>query len=1166
MSDFSRTPSRAKEPVRDWKLRAFGCSSCGRTVYKVRKENGQAIPGEDDDGPDLLPGEERLNSFWSPSLIAGPEYMITAEQTVAAPTADKPLLLAAKQPFTVDAPRFSLPEGSVYSKYPPPGYPEEHRILPHIVLSDPHLPWERVGSPSTEHTPDERSRVPWLVLLSFTQDELKLEQGSLKGFGQFKQTSTLSIKMKVGDLRGITNAANPITDADFPGVSENTGEFIFMKSNLFKSLFSTFDKDNKRVEKEYPDTQQYKFLSHVRKVNTTGMAVGGTEDVGIFSIVVGNRAGTLHNKTPATVAVHLVSIEGVEKMKFPGADKDYVSLCSLHSWNYTVMPPNTLNVYDTFVALGSSLSVLRPPNKLIDSLKGGDRVQVRLAKRLTDGYSLVKYCLQTGEPTMAFYRGPFTPVVVPRNPHFDTCSNSGQEFQTLDQQLGIIDVTYSSAWNVGRVLAAGDQSFTSALTRFRSAIHAAAIKKAKLHAIADVEAGTGFRTRRDVLRDIKSTFRKLNNIHRPHLSDDDDDQDPGSGGPLPRLAPKDRWFRPRLGKKQYPSLGLENSKIIDSYAKYAKEVALDLAMAKDGTVYNETNSPLSTDWMVILAWVMDRMFLSGVPAHYLLSDPSHLTPESLKFFYIDPNWVDAMIDGALSLGNEKGTDMDRAAIKCAINRYVEHLPPEQKHRPQIPTYGFYLRSDVVTMFPDLRVETLPPHVGERPEKAPLLRHEIVADGVMMALFDRVPGSAEFKGLKFTQPPHQQCFAVANSLAADHITINIRKQYTVTKEERRKDPSDPHEPFKPPIKKSPTDSDNFFLWNSVPKAAAAEGSGDRVAEDDLRMVRVPYFAEKQLEMCRERMGSFKDEGGQQRRFFDDDTANSALLAMQLTDPIYFLQVDFRDKGRNAPVPELASLQQPPPTAESTGPPDEEGEEEGEAQQLLPQPVGLRTLHFLLEDLFRDGERGFSQWELPTCSLDTPSIPRSPRPSRMTSSSDDSLEEGPTGSADPAGPPDFRCAVYSPQDRVVVLDKDGLRQDLVFSVLVGNRESNYLLREFVIAVPLGSTKTTGMNMLMETYDGPGATMLSNLRFNVLTSFGTLERPNVDALMLRLVPRSSSGYVSVKKVFELGFLLNLARLNRYEPGERVVTLYTREYYTDDRMVHSQFNVVLQNNNVVG
>lgn len=697
-----------------------------RTVYNERKKNGQTMPGEEDDGPDLLPGEERLNSFWSPSLMAGPEYTIAAEQTVTAPTVDKPLLLAAKQPFTVDAPRFSLSEGSVYSKYPPPGYPDENRILPHIVLSDPHLPWERIGSPSTEPIPDERSRVPWLVLFSFMQDELKREPGSLKGIGQFKQTSTLSIKMKVGDMRAITNATNPITDADFPGVNENTGEFIFIKPDLFKSLSSTFDKDNKRVEKENPDTQQYKFLSHVRKVNTTGMAVGGTEDVGIFSIVVGNRSGPLHNKAPAALAVHLLSIEGVEKMRFPDAEKDYVSLCSLHSWNYTVMPPNTLNVYDTFVALGSSLSVLRPPRELIDPLNGGDRVQDRLGKRLEDGYSLVKYRLQTGEPTMAFYRGPLTPVVVPRNPHFDTCSNSGQNFQTLDQQLGIIDMAY-----IGRVLAAGDQSFTSALTRFRNAIHAAAIKKAKLDAIADAEAGTGFRTHEDVLRDMKSTVKKLNSIHRPHLNDDDDHQDPGTEGTLPCLAPEDRWFRPRLSKKRYPPLSLENSKLSDSYAECAKDTALHLAMAKDGAVYDETNSPVSTDWMVILAWVMDRMFLSGVPAHYLLSDPSHLTPESLKFSYIDPNWVDAMIDGALSLGNEKGTDMDRAAIKCAINRYVEHLPPEQKHRPQIPTYGFYLRSDVVTMFPDLRVETLPPHDSERPEKAPLLRHEIVADGVMM---------------------------------------------------------------------------------------------------------------------------------------------------------------------------------------------------------------------------------------------------------------------------------------------------------------------------------------------------------------------------------------------------------------------------------------------------
>lgn len=245
-----------------------------------------------------------------------------------------------------------------------------------------------MAAPVREGNGDTRRRVPWLALFTFTQEELKLNPGDLKGLpnlpaGQeWEQTSTLSMKMTVGQMRGITNAANPIQDGEeeFRNVNDKKGEFILIKSNLFKSLFSAFDENGNRIEKDKPDVSQYTYLSHVRKINTTGMAIGGTEDVGIFSIVVGARSGPMHNKTPVSVAVHLVSIEGVEQMTFPNPEeKQFVSLCSLHSWNYTVMPPNMLNVYDSFVNLGRSLSVLRPPQDVIDSLKG-NRVSERLAK------------------------------------------------------------------------------------------------------------------------------------------------------------------------------------------------------------------------------------------------------------------------------------------------------------------------------------------------------------------------------------------------------------------------------------------------------------------------------------------------------------------------------------------------------------------------------------------------------------------------------------------------------------------------------------------------------------------------------------------------------------------------------------------------------------------
>ncbi|KAF7559948.1 hypothetical protein G7046_g4218 [Stylonectria norvegica] len=1131
-----------------------------------------SVKEDEDTEPDLNPGEERLNSFWAPGLEAGPKHFIKVTQTIKPPSSsnDKPLRLIAEQNFFVDAPQFSLPEGSVYSTYPPAGYPDDSRILPHVVLSDPHLPWERLGSPRDEEKQDVRNKVPWLALFSFTQDELKLQPGAL-GSTEFKQSRTLSIKMTVGDLWKIGNIVTPATSDLGEDVKDATGEFIFLKPDLFKSLFSTFDGNGDRQVPATPDTSQYKFLSHVRKINTTGMAVAGVEDVGIFSVVVGNRCGPLHYTAPESVSVHLVSIEGVEKMSFPDSAADYVALCSLHSWNYTVLPPGMLNVPDAFESLGQTLNVLRPPDDLIDHLKGSGKVPARLGIRLEDGYSLMKYRLQTGEQTLALYRGPFTPTIVPQNPQMNQCSNTGQDLQILDQDVGIMDISYSAAWQLGRTLAVGNQSFAAALSRFRTAVHTKAMQDSKIQAVLSAGSLQSFRSRADVLGDLKTTVRRLSQIQTAHT--------PGNNSGLFRPGPaRKRWHRQRLRKSEYPRLGFNAPFVRDDYLPNAIKAALDLSLAKDGTVYNETNDPVSTDWMIILAWVMDRMFLSGVPSHYLIADPSHLGPESLRFFYIDPSWVDALIDGALSLANHMGEDRDRVAIKHAINRYIHYLPQNQPHRPQIPTYGFYLRSDLVTMFPDLKVTTLPaPPDGARPERAPLLLHEIVADGVMLGLFDRVPGSDEFTDLIFTQPPHQQRFAACRGLSPELLEIDIRRQYTVEQADRHRD-ENRHKVLQPEIRLKPTDKDNWLVWSSSKssintQAGDADDKGNQV--DDLRILRLPYYADEQRKRLSEGMGTFVNDNGKPQEYFDDDTPNSALLAMQLNDPIYNLTIKL-ENGNVASTAVLASLHPPkeqqqaselsdslrnllltrPSTFRSFAGTDEDEEE---AKPSFHQS-SLREHTFSLSDFHRHQSYSPAPHVLKSNlaphvrTMVTETLGQamnSPQPhgvpiERLEIPRAVSRSGRLPNLSDPAGPPIFICDVYTPQCSIVMQSEENLPQDLIFSVLVkNNMYSDYKLIEFDIAVPLGPTSDTGSNFLMETYEGPGANLLSNLRFNILRSFTEMPHSGVKCMLLRLIPRSSKGWISIQDVNDMGFLLCLAQVNGYEAARTDLTLYTSAYY---------------------
>ncbi|KAI1426134.1 hypothetical protein F5Y12DRAFT_310069 [Xylaria sp. FL1777] len=1121
-----------------------------RRVAAAYRREAQRLAGvvdvDEDEVDPLPPGQQKLNSYWAPGLQAGPKYNITVTQTIEAPTGEK-LPLEAEKSFFVDAPQFSLPEGSIHSTYPPSGYPDTNRILPHVVLTDPHLPWERLGSPS-QGTNFElrmrmkalaagakgdpvRNRVPWLVMFSFSQDELRLPPEDLDGSNSIfrntsdgvtkpvKQSGTMTVNTSIDDLWKLTSdVTTPVRASLGPdSMKDSRGDFIFVKPDLFTNLFLGSDSNGNPSKGSSPNTLQYQYLAHVRTINGQGMALAGVEDTAVFSIVVGNRAGTLDNETPTTMCAHLVSIEGIEDMAWPSSSHRYVALCSLHSWNYTVLPANTVNVPDAFEHLGSTLDVLRAPEEIIQPLRSSsDQLKQLVAKRLDDGYTLVRYRTQTGESTVAFYRGPFTPSYVPPLENLTRSSNSGVDLQVLDKQLGIMDVTYSVAWQVGRTLALGNEGYTAALVRLRSSIHGAANAASKLQIIKDVDDNS-FRTRSDLLTDIDSVVRSLASIHLGGT----DDLQPGEPVRNPRYLPggaKRRWQRHQLSRSEIPNLSFSSPLIKKKYPDNATQAARTLAQSTTGGIYDETNDPLSTDWMIVLSWLLDRMFLAGVPAHCLIPDPTYLEPESLRFFRIDSNWVDALIDGALSLGNHYGDDEDRRAIKEAFNDYLNHTPDGQDQPVQIPSYGFYLRSDLVTMFPDLRVEVLADNAALTAAGkaaltgAPLLRHEIVTDGVMMAFMDRLPGSDQFSSLVFTQPAHQQRFAVARGLDTTQVKVDIRRQYTVDQSIRETD-SKRHDALTQIIYK-PGDANNIFSWD------AQSGSG----LNDLRVIWPPRFAAVQLKELQDNMGSYNNTP-----YFDDSTPTSALFAMQLNDPIYNLTIDLNSHTKSGTIATLG------PPAASTTP-------EIRTLRLLSAArvkkvidsggeVGDTPSKYVDDD--DDYGATFKRLQSYVASPTALSTFLAPNVRALPTISASPLSDLATESG-PAGTPQYQITISSNvigRWDIVELDQNNLAQDLIFSVVLQQDQvSQYRLVEVNIQIDLGppvsDSATDEPHFLMQNYTGPGAHMLTNLRFNVLPA--NVVEGNRNLLRFRLLPRSAKGWVYATTVNEMSFLLGLASIN--------------------------------------
>ena len=50
-----------------------------------------------------------------------------------------------------------------------------------------------------------------------------------------------------------------------------------------------------------------------------------------------------------------------------------------------------------------------------------------------------------------------------------------------------------------------------------------------------------------------------------------------------------------------------------------------------------------------LSWLARRRVLEGIPFQYLVPTEDALPPETIRFFHIDRNWLDALIDGCLSV-------------------------------------------------------------------------------------------------------------------------------------------------------------------------------------------------------------------------------------------------------------------------------------------------------------------------------------------------------------------------------------------------------------------------------------------------------------------------------------------------------------------------------------
>jgi hypothetical protein len=695
--------------------------------------------------------------------------------------------LEASRKLDVRAPQFSLDRSAIHSVYPPPGAEISCQVLPHVVLHDSNLPWAR-PIVSADGSP-----MPWLCLMAFDPADLILSDGELyatssnpttglfppgtdKTAQQFS-TTAYSLETTIQTL----TTANPTLQTPFgdTGISTKGQDpnsqvsVILPRRSLFAQLFPWTN----------PSSQFYRYLAHARELDASnfadilGVTDGDENGQSAYGVLTSPRCGPIGLAQPQTVIVHVVSVESVAGIYGAASEiSERVALISLYSWTYSCTPPNSVDFLDSMQHLGNNLQRLRASDQIIERLIapiGADTKNAELpadasqkawlAARLDEGFTFVRHRLANGDVTTGMLRSVLTPNLVPHplreaeEGNFPSGSSYGTDLQIVDRKTGLADLTYNLAWELGKSLGTADKAFSSALVRVRNAIHNIATRTASQTVLAKKRA---FMSRKSLLRGLDGITDSLKPSTQPIDSETH-----------PRWACGSDKFGVAAARA---SLSFSSPAMAAALPQSILGAAEQVASAVDGSVYDEVSAPTNTDWAIVLAWVLDKMFLKDIPPQYILPDPSHLPRETLRTFHVDDNWIDCLIDGALSIVNrfDKHDGGIRDAIKQQVNRYLQTQDKNGEY-PPVPSWGFLMRSGVVSAFPNLEIKAARP--GGKAEALgdkDVCVLSVISSDILLCVFNRgLSKDTAREGFVISQPKHQQSYGFPD-LEQTHVQLTF----------------------------------------------------------------------------------------------------------------------------------------------------------------------------------------------------------------------------------------------------------------------------------------------------------------------------------------------------------------------------------------------------------
>lgn len=550
--------------------------------------------------------------------------------------------------FSVLGPRFKLSPLEIHAVFPPQGSQGDYRhALPHVVLNRSSLPWER--SPTREPDTDNakaKGHPSWLALLLIDEDE---EKQYIRRIEDRPEIATRVRQLKLKELR-LTK------EVSFPHLPSESGDHE-------EDELTVIDIDNTFLQSIAPTKDELRLLAHVRKRLDNHDQPDKPSDASEYAVIAGNRSP----KPGKRHTVYLVSMEG----RYTGNTFDMTGASStvrqvvLKSWQFTCADGKGETFKELLLNLNSST------------------LRLRLAKPadnhgehyLSMGFVPLRQHQSNSQLTVSWYHGPLVCGAADPNAMPSAEASTPDHLIRHNPQLGMDDVAYAAAWELGRLLTLQDKTTSVALYHWKRYCHQQACHKQTCHEIA--------------------------HLHRGVL---------GQAYDFPRA-----WFE---------------------------------GLAK----------------------------LEGIPFNYLVPDERMLQSESIRFFQIDPGWIQCLLNGAFSIGSTTAREQE-----C----FVEHRQREMTNI-HTPMSGFILRSELVSCWPRLKITG---HGASSTALSVVGSVRKLSKNVLMCLFDGVveavdiylPAEALHFGVDNPSPnlrEYIQSFNTSSALAHDMLEDMVKVTFSI----------------------------------------------------------------------------------------------------------------------------------------------------------------------------------------------------------------------------------------------------------------------------------------------------------------------------------------------------------------------------------------------------